>query len=129
MSVLAAALAFGINARRVKEVSQALGAPRVCAHWPSRKASAVLDEQKLSRRYMYASRMRQAQQAWRDGNLTLLRGILQSYVDGTPDATLRHFEWYHLNYLANVPHQVMRGHRGEVYCVAYAPDGADTDRG
>jgi WD40 repeat protein len=67
--------------------------------------------------------MRRAQQAWRDGNLKLLRSILASYADGSADAGLRHFEWYHLNHLANLPHRVFRGHKGEAYGVAYSPDG------
>jgi serine/threonine protein kinase/WD40 repeat protein len=83
----------------------------------------VADEQTRTARMLYASQMRTAQQAWRDGNLRRLREILGRYAEGTPDAGLRHFEWYHLNHLANLPHRELRGHEGEVYGVAYAPDG------
>jgi serine/threonine protein kinase/WD40 repeat protein len=83
----------------------------------------VADEQTRTARMLYASQMRTAQQAWRDGNLRRLREILERYAEGTPDAGLRHFEWYHLNHLANLPHREFHGHEGEVYGVAYAPDG------
>ncbi len=49
--------------------------------------------------------------------------MLQYYAEGTPDAGLRHFEWYYLNHLANSPHRILRGHTGRVYSVAYSPDG------
>lgn len=55
------------------------------------------------------------------------RGDLESTTnrrDVPPtNAHLRHFEWYHLNYLANLPQRVLRGHQGEMYGVAYTPDG------
>ncbi len=67
--------------------------------------------------------MRTAQQAWHEGNPKIIQKMLMYYADATPDAGLRHFEWYHLNYLANLPHRVLRGHTGRVYSVAYSPDG------
>lgn len=116
VSALATLVVATINARRVEDVSEA----RALAQQESQRADG---ETAIKRRLLYASEMRKAQQAWRDGNLTLLRETLGEYADGAADAGLRHFEWYHLNHLANIPHLVLRGHDGEVYGVAYSPDG------
>jgi WD40 repeat protein len=49
--------------------------------------------------------------------------MLQHYAENSPQANLRHLEWYHLNYLLHLPHRTFRGHAGRVYAVAYSPDG------
>ena len=122
VSILAVALAVGINARRhdvglaIKESDRL----RIIANDERQRAT---DRQTIASRFLYASRMRDAQQAWREGNLTRLEEILANYSGTSPEAALRHFEWYHLNHLANLPHRVHLGHAGEVYAVAYAPDG------
>ncbi len=116
VSVVAIAVIIALNTQRIEDVDEA----RLIANQESRRAD---EEYATTRRLLYASRMRKAGQAWRDGNLNLMQNILKDYSEGTPDADLRHFEWFHLNYLANLPHRVLRGHTGEVYGVAYSPDG------
>jgi len=123
VSVVAVMVAIGINTRRIEDVSRANAVTSQFRTEATQQRQRAVDEMMTARHMLYASRMRKAQQAWRDGNLKLLRGILQDYADSTSEANLRHFEWYHLNYLANLPHRVFRGHTGEVYAVAYAPGG------
>jgi WD40 repeat protein len=116
VSATAVLAVLAINARRMEDVGQA----RTFAKHESQRAN---DASTIKRRLLYTSQMRNAQQAYRDGDLILLRNILGQYADGTAESGLRHFEWYHLNYLANFPHQLLRGPEGEVYGVAYSPDG------
>ena len=113
---------LGINARRIEDVGQAVEQSNKLSTLAKQESQRADDENATARRLLYASRMRKAQQAWRNGNLNLLREFLQLYAGGTPEAGLRHFEWYHLNYLAHLPHRILHGHEGEVYGVAYAPD-------
>lgn len=80
-------------------------------------------EQSLADRFGYISQMQKVRQAWHDGDLDQMRKILDSYNDGTRDAGLRRFEWYYLNHLANLPHLTLKGHVGEIYTVAFSPDG------
>jgi WD40 repeat protein len=116
VSAAAISTIAAINAWRIEEVTTA----QTLVQHESQRAD---HETAAKRRLLYASQMRRAQEAWRDGNLPLMRDILHQYAAGSPDTGLRHFEWHHLNYLANLPHRVLRGHVGEVYGVAYSRDG------
>lgn len=123
LSLVAAAVAAGINARRIEDVGRARDESKRIQSLADQERRRAAVERSTSRRLLYASRMRKAQQAWRDGNVKLLGETLDFYSDGTPEAGLRHFEWYHLNHLLHVPHRVLEGHKGRVYAVAYSPAG------
>ncbi|MFO0789328.1 MAG: serine/threonine-protein kinase [Pirellulales bacterium] len=86
-------------------------------------ANRAAADQQLTNRYNYVSQIYKARQAWNDGDLPQLRRLLAAYAADTRDASLRQFEWYHLNHLANLPHLVLRGHAGEVYTAVFSPDG------
>lgn len=123
VAVIAAAAVVSVNLLRQRQVSQ------MEARF-SRLETAADQQQTLAvragdtnRRLLYIASIRAAHQAWREGDVARLTETLRRYADGTPDADLRHFEWYHLNYLARVPHRALPGHAGEVYAVTYSPDG------
>lgn len=112
----------GVNLWRVNQLGLALVQSDELRVLAEQEQAKTAQANETSRRLLYASRMRNAQQSWREGRYSQVQDLLNRYADGTPDADLRHFEWYHLNYLCHVPHRVLGGHEGEVYAVAYSPD-------
>jgi serine/threonine protein kinase/WD40 repeat protein len=120
---LAAASVAALNAWRVEQADRLQAESSQLRTLADQQRARAAAEEVVSRRLTYASRMRRAQGAWREGNLKVMREMLALYGDGSPDAGLRHFEWYYLNRLAHLPHRVCRGHNGEVYGVAFSRDG------
>jgi WD40 repeat protein len=123
VSALAIAGIIGTNLWRVRQLTHSLAQSDSLRKIAEGERAKVEKANETFRRSLYASQMRKAYQAWREGHPDLMRHILGRYADGSPEAGLRHFEWYHLNYLANLPHRVLRGHEGIVYSAAYSPDG------
>jgi WD40 repeat protein len=68
-------------------------------------------------RYLYLNRVLLAHSEWRADNVRRARQLL----DDCPE-DLRNWEWH---YLRRLPSDLLtfRGHTGEVYCVAFSPDG------
>ena len=122
VSLLAITGVTGTNLWRLNQLGHSLDQANKLRAFAEAEQTKAAQANDTSRRLLYASRMRNAQQAWRHGDVASMQAFLGEYADGTQDADLRHFEWYHLNYLCNVPHRALRGHVGEVYAVAYSPD-------
>jgi WD40 repeat protein/tRNA A-37 threonylcarbamoyl transferase component Bud32 len=74
---------------------------------------------------LYASHVSLAQREWYAGNLAHAHELLDACVPRRPgERDLRGWEWYHLDRLRHGELRVLRGHTGDVNCVAYSPDGA-----
>jgi WD40 repeat protein/serine/threonine protein kinase len=74
--------------------------------------------------FLYASDMRLAQQLWHIGDLHRLRELLDRHRPTTDRDDRRGFEWYYLDRLSRgAGEKTLRGHEGEVYTAAFAPDG------
>ncbi len=73
--------------------------------------------------YLYATRMRLAFQSFADSDLAQVRTLLDVYAPGTPLSALRGFEWYYLKQCLHGERLTLTGHRGQVYAVAFTPDG------
>ncbi|HEV3136304.1 MAG TPA: protein kinase, partial [Pirellulales bacterium] len=88
-------------------------------------ASAVETKKQadLANQFLYASRMKLAYQAIEQGDVEQVTRILAEYQDDSSLAHLRGFEWYHLRRRLNEAVRTMNGHEGEVYAVAFSPDG------
>ncbi len=71
----------------------------------------------------YASDMRQAAIARRQGSIEQARNLLARYEPGSPGAELREFEWYWLQNSLNGTLQTIESRHGEVYGVAITHDG------
>lgn len=76
------------------------------------------------RSHLYAADMHLAQQAIDRQRVGEARELLAKYrtAGGHPD--LRDFGWYYLWNVANQNHATLAGHNGDVYSVAYSPNGA-----
>jgi hypothetical protein len=75
------------------------------------------------RRLLYAPGIQAAASRIKFGDVEGARQILQGLrpAPGEPDP--RGFEWHHLELLTRPPHEVLRGHVGDVYHVQFRPDG------
>ncbi len=116
VSLLALVGVFGTNSYRLGQISQALRQSEQQRIIAQQEQLKTAQEHQTAQRLLYALQMRSAQQAWREGNFGRMKNLLDRYAEDTPDANLRHFEWYHLNYLCHVPHRALHGHVGEAYC-------------
>jgi len=67
---------------------------------------------------LYASHIASAQKEWESNNVSLLYHFLDQCVQ-----EFRGWEHDYLYTLANQNQQTLRGHKGEVYSVAFSPDG------
>jgi WD40 repeat protein/tRNA A-37 threonylcarbamoyl transferase component Bud32 len=87
-------------------------------------ALAVEREAKIAK-HLYAADMKLANQAWRDGDLRLLRQQLTRHLPGPGQEDLRGFEWHYLWRLCQGADQAitLRGHEGEVCFATFSPDG------
>ncbi|HEY4310076.1 MAG TPA: protein kinase [Pirellulales bacterium] len=83
----------------------------------------VLRERDVNEQYAYAGRMQEAFQALAQGDVEDISKLLAHYEDGTRRAKLRGFEWYHLQRSLAGERLLLRGHKGEIYGVAFSPDG------
>src|SRR5262249_48899083 len=87
--------------------------------------SAAQRERDRARRLLYVTHMQLSQPAAEQGNVSRLESLLVSWVPlpGQPD--LRGWEWY---YLLGQAHRhllgTLYGQGGEVWSVAWSPDGA-----
>ncbi|HXP62261.1 MAG TPA: protein kinase [Dongiaceae bacterium] len=72
-----------------------------------------------ARRLLYVASMNSAQRYWEQGNVGLLRQLL----DETRESPSRGFEWYYWQRQAHLDLKSLRGHLGPVTSVAFSPDG------
>jgi hypothetical protein len=108
--------------------------------WPQREdTQAALDEAKEQGRLahesaaeawqqLYAARIKLAAQAWESGDVPGARDLLALCRPAAGQEDLRTFTWYHLwhrcQLLPPSDRVLLRGHGGEVYSVAFSPDGS-----
>jgi WD40 repeat protein/tRNA A-37 threonylcarbamoyl transferase component Bud32 len=95
-------------------------ASRAEADSQRRQAAAQRD---ANEELLYASRMRLANQLLEQREAQEANRTLAHYEDDKPGAALRGFEWHYLRRLLHGERLTLRGHRGEVYAVAFLPDG------
>jgi eukaryotic-like serine/threonine-protein kinase len=92
-------------------------------------AAVAKHQSDITNKYLYASRMRLAYELLQSGDAEGVAKALDPYNAGNPLAGLRSFEWYHLQQRIHSERLNLTGHRGQVYAVAYAPDGRELASG
>jgi hypothetical protein len=75
------------------------------------------------REHLYASDMKLAFQAWKNADIGQLLTLLNRHRPASGERDLRSFEWRYLWRLCHSEKITLRGHTGEVYCVAFSPGG------
>jgi WD40 repeat protein len=87
------------------------------------KAHKAEDEARLQ---LYEFHIHQAQQAWQIADPAQVLDILDQDIPKAGQTDFRDFEWGYLHKLVRgqtEPERILRGHKGDVYCVAFSPDG------
>jgi WD40 repeat protein len=93
------------------------------AEQTQRVASQAAEE---ARRSWHMSRLKPAQQAWEAGDVLVARDLLDRCRPLPGQTDLRGFVWRHLWHrcrLTPLREVALRGHAGDAYAVAFAPDG------
>jgi len=75
------------------------------------------------RQRLYASDIRLAWQAWQNADISQTLAVLERQHPSTGQEDLRSFEWHYLWRLCHSERMTLNGHTGEVYSVAYSPNG------
>ena len=75
------------------------------------------------RHYLYAADLKLAYEAWKNFDLQKAVEILNRHRPEPGQTDLRGFEWHYLWALCQTDQRSLRGHTGEVYCLAFSPDG------
>jgi len=87
--------------------------------------SAGREREREVRRHLYVADVRLSHQFfWRNGAVPAMRAQLGRHVPGPEDEDNRDFAWHYLDRLGHGSEaHTLRGHEGDVFGVAYAPDG------
>src|SRR5262249_2704325 len=74
---------------------------------------------------LYVATLNLAQRDWESANVAHVRELLDACRPGQPGARdLRGWEWHYQDGLCHSGLRVLPGHKGEVRCVAFHPDGS-----
>ena len=84
---------------------------------------AARQQERIANEYLYVSRVRTGFQWLSHGEVEEVSNLLDPYETGSRLAHLRGFEWFYLKRLLHAEKATLTGHRGEVYCVVFSPDG------
>jgi WD40 repeat protein len=76
-----------------------------------------------SRQLLYSSEIRLAQDAWKATEFRECDRILARQIPRSGQADLREFAWYYLHKQCDAEVRTFLGHVGDVYSVAFSPDG------
>jgi WD40 repeat protein len=92
----------------------------------SRQSDRARQKAEEIRQHLYVANLAQAFRAWQVHDHEGMRTFVDRQRPGPEETDLRGFEWGLLHRLCRItphPERSLRGHVGEVYCVAFAPDG------
>jgi len=86
------------------------------------RTRAELREGEL-RHYAYVADVTLAREAWKNADLPRARNFLSRHLPQSGKTNLRGFEWYYLWAICQQSQTALLGHTGDVYCLAFSPDG------
>ena len=75
------------------------------------------------RRHLNVANINWAWKAWRSGKVQQATDYLARQLPGNGDEDARSFAWYYMWRLCHNPCQVLTGHTGAIYSLAFSPDG------
>ncbi len=76
-----------------------------------------------SRQLLYATEIRHAREAWQKNNVAEVLQTLDRQRPVGQEVDVREFSWYYLRGLCEQQLLTMRGHRGDVFGIAWSADG------
>jgi WD40 repeat protein/tRNA A-37 threonylcarbamoyl transferase component Bud32 len=86
-------------------------------------AGAARAEKLRADRLLYAVHLRQAQQAWEEGDIRRVRDLLDEHKPAPGAIDLRGWEWHYQTRLLEDSLKRLQGHTGGVTALAFSPDG------
>ncbi|MCI0456777.1 MAG: protein kinase, partial [Gemmataceae bacterium] len=108
------------NAVQAQEKEREANQQRDEARALAEKLQAALEQ---LRRTTYTAQMNLARHAWEAGTTDQVVELLEHHRPKSGETDLRHFEWYYLYRLCHADLLTLKGHTGNVWSVAFSPDG------
>jgi len=93
------------------------------AIWAEANRQRAEEREAALRQYVHAVDINLASRAWENGEVKRAQDLLMLHQPTNGQEDLRSFGWYHLWSLCEGSNEQLRGHSGNVYCVAFSPDG------
>lgn len=119
-AAVALAVMAAVYVQRLAAANRSANEARVEAE---SSAESAQRHAQAAKQNLYSAQMRLAYQAIDQGDLREAAEMLAAYEQGTRQANLRGFEWYHLRRRLHGERFSLVGHEGEVYAVTFTPDG------
>jgi hypothetical protein len=115
------------EARAAKESADRARTEKEAAEASEKKATTEKGradrEALLARRHLYVAHMNLAQRAYDETHMGRVWDLLDRQKPGPGQEDLRGWEWYYLWRLSHLELLVLQRHTGDVYGVAFSPDG------
>src|SRR5262245_36796004 len=86
----------------------------------ARERDKVTQQELSNRRLLYAAHMNLAMQAWEAAHFMRMQELVESHIPKPGEEDMRGFEWY---YLWRLCHRDLPNLKGQIYSVAFSPDG------
>jgi WD40 repeat protein len=125
VSLLALVTAVAGMAWHTASLTEALSAVQEREGRLKEALAAGQEREREVRRHLYVADVRLSHQFfWKNGAIPAMRAQLGRHVTGPGDEDNREFAWHYLDHLLHIGQmRALRGHDGDVFGVAYAPDG------
>jgi WD40 repeat protein/serine/threonine protein kinase len=105
------------------KLEEALGTVQKEKEEADRQRARARESELTARRFLYVTRMTQAEQARKEGNIGRVLQLLRSVIPESPDQEdLRGWEWHQMWRMHQGEKSQLRGHGGPVTSVAFSPD-------
>jgi WD40 repeat protein len=80
-------------------------------------------QERRVRQFLYAADMRLASVSWKNSQISDMVSLLERHLPKPGEEDLRNFVWFYLWRMCHGELMTLRLHQGEVYCIAYSPNG------
>jgi len=121
---VAASIALLVGAAwHVQSLNQALTLADELRSEAEHQGGLAKQREREVRERLYAADMKLAQNAWTNGNVAQVLGLLDAHRPQGGQANLRSFEWRHLWRLSHGDRWTIQAHDGDVYDSQFSPDG------
>jgi WD40 repeat protein/serine/threonine protein kinase/Flp pilus assembly protein TadD len=113
----------GDNDRLARETSTQRDNAIQARDLAERQRKRAEEGEQAIRRNLYVSYINRAHQAWRQGDVKRVLDLVEDPILAPAAEDLRNWEWHYLKRLCHADLFTLRGHRNQVWGVAYSPSG------
>jgi WD40 repeat protein/serine/threonine protein kinase len=119
---VATAFALLLISATLVSLGQAIRATQA-EHATGQEKDRAEAETRRAHRNLYDAHMRLAQSDWEEARVKRVVELLEEHQPLPGEEDLRGFEWYYLKRLTDTALRTLKGHRGQVWSVAFGPEG------